>query len=632
MAWRNAAYNSNAFIEDNWQWQNFVGYAKENLDGLILCIDFTYYHMEDIYNYLLSEGVNIVALYSFPRYAGILMYGHVVKSVENISCVQGHPAFCFIMEDDARVYREKLERIGYEYGIDMVDVKDFHILFHDKMLISLMQIGSSVNLVGDQALCMSLKDRIEIIDGMKVAYLGKEIRDEEIEEIKDKGALLYYVDVSGDNKKWTELFERCIQKKIFISRFWCERVFYTENIMDDDIFVCVREIEQKLRNTRNEDKYFQHRILFVVSRYMMFTRIFLPVIKRFKDAGNRCVVIFPSVLDLFYSGYTSLKQTLDFIGEVEAYGGVCYYGTDQVDYRSMYDICFLLDEYSEYSAMPWQSIRNMCRFIVALQTTPLYTHMYGWQGIFDWIFGEQRAKKIDYVIVSSFVKDWVNARTNSFREKLLPMGYPKLDLIYESLHLKHNIPSEWMEKIQKRKVCFVSLPVLPMVHRILKLSEKNKEIVFICRPHPNFFFDRAEKVSGEQLLKKLGEQDNIIIDTEKDYFAAFQISDALIAYDGESFVLNYIFLRKPILLYASNEFADFIFHHELISHEQEEWYQAAYHAYDEEEVQQFIDMVRDGEDYLEKEHRKYYEYMSQHFDGKVCDRIFEYFQEKINES
>lgn len=631
MAWRTITNNSNTFTGDDWQWKDFVRYAKENQDGLILCLDFDSYRAEDTYDYLLAEGVNIVALYSLPSYVGVLMYGRVIESIENISCIQGHPAFCFSMENAVGNYIERLGRMGYEYGRDMVDAEDFYIFFHDKMLTSLMRSGTRVNLVGDQALCMSLKNRIEIIDGMEVAYLGKEIQSEEIEEIKEKGALLYYVDLSSDNTKWKEFFEKCIQKKFYISRCWCERVFYTENVMDDDIFSYGREIEQKLRNTMHEDNDLQHRVLFVASQYMMFTRTFLPVIKRFRDADSRCVVLFPSISVMFYSGYTSLKQTLDFIEEVESNGGVCYYATDQANYRSRYDICFLLDEYSEYTAIPQQRIRNMCRFMVALQTTPFYTHMYGWQGIFEWIFGEQRAKIIDYVIVSSFVKDWVNARTNLFQEKLLPMGYPRLDMLYKSLDSEYAIPLEWMEKIQKRPICLISLPVMPMVHRILKLSEKNREIVFICRPHPNFFYDRAEKMSGTQLLKKLGEKDNVIIDTEKDYFAAFQISDALIAYDGESFVLNYIFLRKPILLYASNEFAEAVFHHELISHEQEEWFQAAYHAYDEEDMQQFIDMIKDGQDYLEKEHRKYYEYMSQHFDGKVCDRIFEYFQEKIDE-
>ena len=130
-----------------------------------------------------------------------------------------------------------------------------------------------------------------------------------------------------------------------------------------------------------------------------------------------------------------------------------------------------------------------------------------------------------------------------------------------------------------------------------KLPGKFKNILFVFRPHPALFFllkqDRfwGEK-KVEDYLKKIQENDNLILSTEGDYFHWFAASDAMI-HDCGSFTVEYLYTDKPCcyMLKSENEID------ELFNDFGKQCLECYYHALSEDDIVKFIqEEVLQGQD------------------------------------
>lgn len=94
------------------------------------------------------------------------------------------------------------------------------------------------------------------------------------------------------------------------------------------------------------------------------------------------------------------------------------------------------------------------------------------------------------------------------------------------------------------------------INSILNLIEKNKDILFVIRPHPLMFnnFIKTKEMSLEdvqQFHKFCNEKDNVILDESKEYSKLFWNSDFLIT-DASGIVPEYFMTEKPIMYCNSN--------------------------------------------------------------------------------
>ncbi len=377
-----------------------------------------------------------------------------------------------------------------------------------------------------------------------------------------------------------------------------------EDVMHDE----VAELKQLLLKPYECDD--RRSILFHMTDYAYLAESISPLVFYYlKHGENHCVAIFPSVRLITKLRKGNVRKVIELIKKIESFGGKCYSLQISEVLEQEYDICYLCSQYS--GRLP--SVK--AKYVVGLQTTAIYTHMYGEKGGFAQVFSDKAREEIDYLVASEFIADWVSEKDQKWENKILRFGYPKLDTLYRSLS-SSEIPKEWMEKIKGKKV-FLSVENF-ISQEIWDYFFESDDKVLIWRPHP------VESIQWEKEKEKRNRMHNVIVDGEMSYYASFQISDALLTEGCTSVTLNYLYMDKPVCIVdresSSEEF--------VIDFRQEAWYKSAYIAFNAEDVVEFVEMVSRGEDRKKDELEPYRRRMISHFDGRVCERIYNYFESK----
>lgn len=354
-----------------------------------------------------------------------------------------------------------------------------------------------------------------------------------------------------------------------------------------------------------------NKILFYATEVAHFWDSMKPLFYKYLGSGASCTVVFPMVERMNDVGRGKRnRDRMDLIiAKIEGGGAKWFYQDDWNENSEKYDICFIPGDYIQFNS----KIKKCCRYIVSLQITAIYTHIYVGHSTFDQLFGAESREKIDYYIVSQFVADWVDKKIAFPQEKLLKFGYPRLDDLYKELQEPINSTT----KLSKRKKVFMIVGNNDYPYWIEAFKN---EAMFIYRPHP-FQIEREEMEGVLERLRSLG---NVIIDDSETYYNAFKISDALISPVLCSLATNYLLTDKPVLLLDDAKFDTKRTQH-VEDYYEEAWYKASYIAKTENDIGEFIKMVEVGEDWLIQEHTPYRKYMQQHFDGKVCERIMDFF-------
>lgn len=359
------------------------------------------------------------------------------------------------------------------------------------------------------------------------------------------------------------------------------------------------------------NKYHKENILFYVNEVAHFWGSVKPLFNLYIEKSVNCIVVFPDYEIIKQVGMTNLKRLNEIMCEIVSRGGHYYFWSEWEVYKHDYYICYT---YSDYIKMIGPEIRKCCRYIVALQTTAFYTHIYVGVSNSKVLFDDAHSKNIDYLVVSKFIADWISERSEVFRDKLLRFGYPRFDDLYNKLNEPTSIPSEWKKKIQGNKV-FLAIGAKDFPHWIANVRGG----VVIYRPHP-FCMDKEMKTS---LFKELKMNENVIIDDSDSYYNAFKISDALICPVLCSVHVNYHLTNKPVLLLDRN--FDSRKQH-VSTYKNEIWYKSSYIAENAKDIEQFTAMICNGEDNLKKIHEPFQKSIQIGFDGKVCERILNYFE------
>ena len=373
--------------------------------------------------------------------------------------------------------------------------------------------------------------------------------------------------------------------------------------MEDDILELKSLITKPCKGGTNG----KCKILFYMPSAVNFVDCTLPLIEKYLKMGNECIIALLHSDDIIFKGQRNLKKMIEVLKYIKILGGVVCDGEERELYLRRYFICFTC---SEYSGILPPTLRKLSNYIISLQTTALYTHMYGINGRFEEVFSNGAWEETDYLIASNYIAEWICERAQKWDEKILRFGYPKLDKLYQMMINKPDVPKEWEKKIVGKKVFLFTAIEETWLDRLI-----NKEWVIIWRPHPQIM----QKNRGK--IKSIKEKySNIIVDDMLAYYAAFKVSDALVSRWISSIMVNYLYTGKPVcFLDNSND-------KPVINFRREAWYKSLYAVRDEEEMFSFLEMVSYGGDWGKLELAEYRQEVVSNFDGKVCDRIYDYFQ------
>lgn len=370
----------------------------------------------------------------------------------------------------------------------------------------------------------------------------------------------------------------------------------------------VLELEQMLLEpyTAHREAGDKDAIMFWMPPFVGFVDGILPLMTRYLRAGNRCVVAIP-LRQTLKQGAKMIKGMMSLIKKIVSMGGICHDSQDKELFCDAYDLCYLC---SEYSGPVPLALRRKTKWVVALQTTSIYTHMYRIEGRFSEVFSEEQRTQIDHLITSDHMADWICRRAPKWDKKILRFGYPKLDAIYDALSKDAEIPEEWREKIQGKKVILCT-----SINRTLIDIIYRQEVAVLMRPHPQTL------ESHKDYIRAIRESyPDLIMDDMTSYYPAFQISDALISDAINSSAVNYLYTGKPVCFYDVKDRTP------VIDFREEAWFKSAYTVSEKKDLVDILEMIVRGEDIRKQELDGYRRQVVSNFDGKVCDRIYDHFE------
>lgn len=202
----------------------------------------------------------------------------------------------------------------------------------------------------------------------------------------------------------------------------------------------------------------------------------------------------------------------------------------------------------------------------------------------------------------SIVKDYAEKYGYCCGENVVVWGHPKADQ-----YLSPHKPSEEMRRfINGRKAILwtphhlvdLSKPGtgtwLIWGRQILEIALQNTDIAFIFRPHPMMMGALLNNgyLSGEEakeIEERIAASDNILWDKNDSYVDAIRAADAIIT-DGTTFSVEFLYTGKPILLTPRNMEGFYAMKDMLESY---------YVVQDMTDVENFVRMIRCGNDPLE---------------------------------
>ncbi len=213
-------------------------------------------------------------------------------------------------------------------------------------------------------------------------------------------------------------------------------------------------------------------------------------------------------------------------------------------------------------------------------------------------------------------------------DKLAVLGSPKIDAVINE-DCENKIPREWREGIKGRKTILYNTSISTFLNdeqwfekmeRFLECVSRHKDIFVIWRPHPlleatvsSMRADKKERYS--KMKKKIEDMENLMIDMSKDVMPAIWISDAMIS-DYSSLIPQYVFTEKPVLcLFKKPKRENLMIYCDYLS---------SYFVEDDKSVENFIEMVLNGEDPGKEERLKNARQSVCNPDGTCGKRIIKY--------
>lgn len=604
-------------------WEDFCREIKENGSEVIFCCvpDGI---SEKIYDSLLREGILPKAIWHLDQFHAL--FGEKAISVldtarEEIYCLAGK-------KGDDRVDKifDLMMRRQNGYCGNIYLLSEIGDSFPDTMLSDMIRHCGKAVLMGEKRLCGLLQKYCCRLDGTEAVYVdGKEQVEAGLR--KNADALWFWLGFPSRESQvqYIENYEALRQSGVYLSRYFSDHYMYYGEEWDPACFeqdeademACLRKLQaafDECRRMKDASSDRECEVLFYGPLYSYGWSGVEPLFQYYMKQGNvRCTVVFPSVREIVTIGKQNLRKITDIVSDIRRWGGQVGLYEDDWYLERKYDVCYLILGYS-----PWHARKGVFRSskaVIALQSLAYHTHYYQGNEKFENImFPEQHRKEIDGAAVSRFMAEWAGQKEEKWRAKLFPLGYPKMDSIYEELKACR-IPDKWQKIAAGKKVFFSTVYNADLFQCCVRYCERDKAVL-IWRPHP-LWFEASHDVE-RAIIEEWKKKKNVIIDENSSYGAAFCISDALISIYCASVQINYLFTDKPILILDKGYLES------KIDFEEEPWYQAAYTANNEKECLEFIEMVMDGRDDKKEEKLPYRRFMQQGFDGKACQRIAEF--------
>lgn len=240
----------------------------------------------------------------------------------------------------------------------------------------------------------------------------------------------------------------------------------------------------------------------------------------------------------------------------------------------------------------------------------------------------------DYIILQSDKLKAAYEYSGIESEKLLVIGSPKIDKIYEMMERDGRVKKEWQPVLKDRKVLLFCSSIndllwyddwLCSTNAVIDSVLADKSLALIWRPHPLLFqtlqiLKKDYVKEYQRIYEKVREAENGVIDENGDFGDALTASDGMIS-DFSSLVLQYTFSGKPVLLLRGDSegrkmevFCDYF---------------SNYFLSEGTTIKDFIDMIKEGRDEKKEERVRMAKASVANADGTCGEKTHEAVIQKI---
>lgn len=209
-------------------------------------------------------------------------------------------------------------------------------------------------------------------------------------------------------------------------------------------------------------------------------------------------------------------------------------------------------------------------------------------------------RQIDYDIYN----EWQQITNNTFTKKYIT-GYPRFDLIKNY----QNCESNMWKTHNRSKFRIIWTPrwctnennchFFRYKDKWFDYCKNNDNVDFVFRPHPQAWlsyaqYDNFSVEDSKNYMKAYDNENNMNVDSESDYMPLFYSSDVLVT-DFSSIIIEYFLTGKPII-YCKND--------KSLFEQTEKWTEGFYYARTWADVEEYLNMLKSGEDPLFEKRRK----------------------------
>lgn len=342
--------------------------------------------------------------------------------------------------------------------------------------------------------------------------------------------------------------------------------------------------------------------------------------------------------DARFQTYVLVRDAVEFTSVLDLYG--CKYVTyNNYSFKEDLPDILIATFYSSYDS---EIIFDGCRKYIGKVFAEIPNVVMNEKNDdIHWLFVSRAYQYLepDYWLLDPLVYNSLQKFIDS--SKLVKMGSPQFDEIYEEVGRNHSWPENW-NKLKGKKVFLwatdhgvnESYPtngftVDLYLSSMLNYFKDHNEFGLIFRPHPEFVREMSRNghfwnIEDINKLKTyINHTPNVVWDDTHDYCRAYDACDALIVDANCSITCSFLITDKPICRLLRYDIKEW-----LISPELHDCY---YYANNFEECISFIQMIGLGDDPLKAKRKEGREFAILHFDGQNGLRIKNFVESKITQ-
>lgn len=278
--------------------------------------------------------------------------------------------------------------------------------------------------------------------------------------------------------------------------------------------------------------------------------------------------------------------------------------------------------------------------------SPYFTYGTYTPGYSEFLYVNPATLIADKIVVQSEKVKKIFCDLDIEEEKLMVLGTPKTDAVINKIK-QVEIPAEWKEKIQNKKVFLLNTHLsyfgvtyenrekngnvgIKMHNEIFDAIVDKEDVALIWRPHPLMFAMLRDRFPecleyANELLRRIKNSKNCVVDMQTDYMPAFSCSDAMIS-TWSSLINEYMITGKPVMIFQRQM-------EEKVRNISPIDRGLNYFRFGKNRISfnKYIEMVKKGEDPIKNERMEMINKAFLNLDGTVGEKIYEQIRKEFEE-